>query len=307
MRGLAVTSSPQHEADGPGPAGKAFPLVLPPPPSPAIVAPSRVVVPAIFRCQLTHSRRQGVPHRFRYTVCLWLVDVDDLPRLPRPLTPLIRFDPRDHLGIPGRPLRANLDDYLAANGIALEGGRILMLAQPRGLGYAFDPVTFFYCYRADESPACVIAEVRNTFGERHCYVIRLDQTADTEVSKALYVSPFFPLDGHYRMRFTLSPHELTAAVTLYRSSTSRGPAEPALAGVLTGHRVRAPASLAASLVRPWRVLSAYRTIALIHWQARRLRWRGLTPSRRRYHEPQPGVDIPAGAASPRSERTGEHP
>lgn len=272
------------------------------PPSLAIAAPSQVVVPAIFRCQLTHSRLQGVPHSFRYMIYLWLVDVDDLPRLPWPLTPLTRFDPRDHLGIPGRPLRANLDSYLAANGIALDGGRILMLAQPRSLGYAFDPVAFFYCYRADESPACVIAEVRNTFGERHCYLIRVDKTADTEVSKALYVSPFFPVDGHYRMRFTLGPRDLTAAITLYRSSTAKGPAEPALAGVLTGHRVRAPASLGASTVRPWQVLSAYRTIVLIHWQARRLRWRGLTPARRRYHEPQPGVGIPAGQTSPRPER-----
>jgi uncharacterized protein len=277
------------------------------PQSPAIVPPSQIVVPAIYRCRLTHSRLQGIPHTFRYTVYLWLVDVDDLPCLPPPLTPLISFDPRDHLGILGRPLRANLDDYLAANGIALAGGRILMLAAPRGLGYAFDPVTFFYCYRADESPACVIAEVRNTFGERHCYLIRLDQPAGTEVKKALYVSPFFPLDGHYRMRFTLGPRELTAAVTLYRASTSKGPAEPALAGVLAGRCVRAPASLAASIVRPWQVLSAYRTIVLIRWQARRLRWRGLTPARRRYHEPQPGVDIPAGAASPQSERTGDHP
>jgi uncharacterized protein len=268
-----------------------------------IVPPSQVVVPAIYRCQLTHSRLQGVPHTFRYTVYLWLVDVDELPCPPRPLTLLLSFDPRDHLGVPGRPLRANLDDYLAANGIALDGGRILMLAQPRGLGYAFDPVTFFYCYRADESPACVIAEVRNTFGERHCYLIRLDQPADAEVNKALYVSPFFPLDGHYRMRFTLSPRELTAAVTLYRASTSKGPAEPALAAVLVGHCVRAPASI----VRPGLMLSAYRTIVLIRWQARQLRRRGLTPARRRYHQPQPGVDIPVGASSPSSERTGGHP
>ncbi len=262
-----------------------------------ITPPSQVVVPAIYRCRLTHYRRQGVRHTFRYTVHLWLVDVDDLPRPPRPLRPLVGFDPRDHLGVPGRTLRANLDDFLAANGIALGGGRILMLAQPRALGYAFDPVTFFYCYRADESPACVIAEVRNTFGERHCYLIRLDQPGGSEVDKALYVSPFFPLDGHYRMRFTLGPRELTAAITLYRASTPKGPAKPALAAVLAGRCVRAPASI----VRPWLALSAYRTIAGIHWQARRLRGRGLTPARRRYHRPQPGVDIPAGPASPRSE------
>ena len=267
------------------------------PPPPAIAPPSQVVVPAVFRCQLTHSRRQGVPHIFRNTVYLWLVDVDDLPRVPRPLTPLVGFDPRDHLGIPGRSLRANLEDYLAANGIALGAGRILMLAQPRGLGYAFDPVTFFYCYRADERPACVIAEVRNTFGERHCYLARPDEPGGAEVKKELYVSPFFPLDGRYLMRFTLSPRELTAAITLYRATTSKGPAEPALAAVLVGRCVRAPASLAASVVRPRRVLSACLTIAGIHWQARRLRRRGLTTARRRYHQPQPGVDIPANTGN----------
>lgn len=268
----------------------------------ALAAPSQVTLPAVFRCRLTHSRLQGVRHSFRSTIYLWLVDVDDLPCLPRPLTWVARFDPRDHLGVPGRPLRANLDSYLAANGITLDGGRVLMLAQPRGLGCAFDPVTCFYCYRADESPACVIAEVRNTFGERHCYLVRADQAADAavsaEVGKALYVSPFFPADGHYRMRFTLGPRDLTAAVTLYRPGTAQGPAGPALAAVLTGHCVQAPASLAAALVRPARVLSAYRTIAGIHWQARRLRWRGLTPARRRYHEPQPGVDIPACPSLP---------
>jgi uncharacterized protein len=276
------------------------------PSSPALAAPSQVVLPAIYRCRLTHSRLQGVRHRFRNTVYLWLVDVDDLPRLPPPLTRLARFEPRDHLGVPGRPLRANLDSYLAANGISLDGGRILMLAQPRGLGYAFDPVSFFYCYRADESPACVIAEVRNTFGERHCYLIRLDQAAgaeaSAEVSKALYVSPFFPADGHYRMRFTLGPRDLTAAITLYRCRTVKEPAEPALAAVLTGQLRQAPASLAASIARPARVLSGYRTLAGIHWQARRLRWRGLTPARRRYHEPQPGVDIPAGPTSRGADR-----
>ena len=66
--------------------------------------------------------------------------------------------------------------------------------------------------------------MRNTFAERHCYLIGLDQSVDAEVSKALYVSPFFPADGHYRMRFTLGARELTATVTLYRASTAKGPA-----------------------------------------------------------------------------------
>ena len=64
------------------------------PPSPVVVVPpSQVVLPAIFRCRLTHSRRQGVRHTFRHTVYLWLTDIDDLPSLRWPLTRLARFDP----------------------------------------------------------------------------------------------------------------------------------------------------------------------------------------------------------------------
>jgi uncharacterized protein len=264
-----------------------------------LASPSRLVVPAVYRCRLTHSRLGGVRHSFRHTVYLWLTDVDDLPSLRWPLTRLARFDSRDHLGAPGRSLRANLDAFLAAHGIALAGGRALMLAQPRGLGYAFDPVTFFFCYDGQENPACVVAEVRNTFGERHCYLIRPGTDCDP-VPKQLYVSPFYPADGHYRMRLALAGTELMAAITLYRPSRPHGQerppggtdVRPALTAVLEGRRVSAPASLAGSLLRPRRVLAAYRTIALIHWQAWRLRARGVTAARRRYHQPQAGVDAP---------------
>jgi DUF1365 family protein len=267
-----------------------------------LAPPGRLLVPAVYRCTITHSRLGGVRHSFRHTVYLWLTDVDDLPALRWPLTRLARFDPRDHLGVPGRSLRANLDAFLAVHGIALPGGRVLMLAQPRGLGYAFDPVTFFFCYDRHENPVCVIAEVRNTFGERHCYLIRPDADCGP-VPKELYVSPFYPADGYYRMRLALGETELTAAIALYRPS--RPPARerppgaadgrPALTAVLEGRRVRAPASLARSLLRPGQVLGAYRTITLIHWQAWRLRARGVTAARRRYHQPQAGVDAPPPA------------
>jgi len=99
-----------------------------------LASPSRLLVPAVYRCRLTHSRLGGVRHSFRHTVYLWLTDVDDLPSLRWPLTRLARFDPRDHLGAPDLSLRANLDAFLAAHGISLAGGRALMLAQPRALG-----------------------------------------------------------------------------------------------------------------------------------------------------------------------------
>ena len=147
--------------------------------------------------------------------------------------------------------------------------------------------------------------MRNTFGERHCYLIRPGTDCDP-VPKQLYVSPFYPADGYYRMRLALGETELMAAITLYRPRGQERPPggaelRPALTAVLEGRSVRAPASLGRSLLMPGRVLAAYRTIALIHWQAWRLRARGLTAARRRYHKPQAGVDAPPPPPPPQTE------
>src|SRR5260370_32967458 len=95
-----------------------------------LASPSRLVVPAVYRCRLTHSRLGGVRYSFRHTVYLWLTDVDDLPSLRWPLTRLARFDPRHHPGPSGRSLRANLAAVLTAPGIAPAGSAALSPAPP---------------------------------------------------------------------------------------------------------------------------------------------------------------------------------
>jgi DUF1365 family protein len=271
-----------------------------------MIAPvDEITVPALFHCRVRHIRYQSVRRQFEHRQDMWLVDVDDLPavrRWPR----VARFDPADHLGDPRRSLRANLDAFLTAHGADNEG-RILMLAQPRAFGHAFDPITLFFGYHRDSTPAWVIAEVRNTFGERHCYLLDADRARNATVPKRLYVSPFLPLDGHYRISVALDGRRLHATVALYRrSSNASAKAEPAVVGVLTGAVARAPVSLGRSLVHPRRVFAAYRTSLLIHAHAWLLRRRGLTTARRRHHEPQAGVDAPArggGSAARLSEET----
>ena len=120
-------------------------------------------------------RTTPVRNAFRYRSYQWLVDLDALPPLPVLLRPFARFDARDHLGDPGRSLRENVDSYLADNGIDLRGGRIRMLANARVLGYVFNPLTVFWCHAPDGSLRCVIAEVHNTYGERHRYLLLTDE------------------------------------------------------------------------------------------------------------------------------------
>ncbi|WP_328403306.1 DUF1365 domain-containing protein [Nocardia sp. NBC_00403] len=238
--------------------------------------------PTLFRCRLIHIRHHPFTYRFTHTLYMWLVDVDTLAA---PVRPLVRFHAADHLGDPTRSIRENVETFLSCNGIDLAGGRILMLAQPRSAGYAFDPVSFFFCYRADDSLAIVIAEVRNTFGERHCYLLTPDAAGKADFRKEFYVSPYFPVDGRYRTRFVLNPDSVRIVFALHRALRNRSAPVTALTATLVGKKVRIPAVI----VSPRLLLTSYRTIALIHWHARRLRRRGLTSARRLPHQPQLGV------------------
>jgi len=160
------------------------------------------VRPRLYRTRVAHGRTERVRHGFAYRHATWLVDLDDVPVLPWPLRWLARFDARDHLGDPNATLRANVDTYLADEGVDLDGGRVLMLATPRSFGQAFNPLTVFWCRDRADALACVIAEVHNTYGERHCYLLRPDATGHATADKAFYVSPFFAVDGRYDMTFT---------------------------------------------------------------------------------------------------------
>src|SRR4029079_6208710 len=121
-----------------------------------------------------HGRTERVQHGFAYRHATWLVDLDALPRLPRGVRGLGRFDARDHLGDPDVSIRANVDTYLATEDVHLDGGRVLMLATARSFGSAFNPLSVFWCYDRIGTLVCVVAEVHNTYGERHCYLLRPD-------------------------------------------------------------------------------------------------------------------------------------
>ena len=156
---------------------------------------------------------------FRYRSYLWLVDLDHLPRVPG----LARFRARDHLGDPRASIRANLDRFLAARGVDLGGGRVTMLAHARVLGYVFNPLTVYWCHRPDGTLACVVAEVHNTYRQRHAYLLHTDERGRAEVPKEFYVSPFYPVDGCYRMSLPEPDATLALSVRLDRPDGHRSP------------------------------------------------------------------------------------
>ena len=243
-------------------------------------------VPALYDCRVRHVRRTALHRAFESSLYLWLVDLDALPRLPRVLRPVARFDARDHVAGTAPTIRAGLERYLAANGIDLDGGRVLMLASARVLGYVFNPLTVFWCHRRDGSLACVVAEVHNTYGERHCYLVHTDEHGSTDVradvDKDFYVSPFLTTDGHYRMVLPVPSDRLSIAVTLRQGGAT------ALAATVTGTRLPAtPARFARVLLR--QPLITQRISAGIRRHGITLWLRRLPVVPRPQHTPQKGL------------------
>jgi DUF1365 family protein len=204
-------------------------------------------LPALVVGQVSHRRTGPVGHSFRHSAYQWLVDLDALPEPPAYLRPFARFRSADHLGDPALPIKTNVERYLAMRGIDLgDGGRVLMLANARILGHVFDPLSVFWCYDGAGHLACVIAEVHNTYGERHAYLLRPDENGRAEQDKELHVSPFFDVSGQYQLRFSLTAETVATTVVLRRrgevafSATFRGRPEPVTRSALLKQLVRRP-------------------------------------------------------------------
>ena len=237
---------------------------------------------ALYECRVFHARHAPVRHTFSYPTYQWLVDIDKLPRPKGWLRLLAGFPARDHLDGHGATIRARVDDFLRGHGVDLGGGQVLMLAHARVLGYVFNPLTVFWCHRADGTLACVIAEVHNTYGQRHAYLVHTDEQGRARVEKKFYVSPYHPVDGWYEMRLPRPGPRLTLSVTLHR------PNGHLFAASVQGKAVPAtrPALLRAAARHPW---STAAVTARIRWQGIKLYTRGLRPVPRPPGIPDEGV------------------
>jgi DUF1365 family protein len=246
------------------------------------VVTGATAVPAIYESRVAHARREPLRNAFSYRSYQWLVDLDALPRLAPWLRPLAQFRAADHLGDPRRSIRQNVGDYLAGQGIDLAGGRVLMLANARVLGYVFNPLSVYWCHRPDGELECVIAEVHNTYHQRHCYLLRPDSLGRATVGKDFYVSPFYPVDGTYRMTLPEPDGRLALTIVLERPGGS-----PFVATVRGRRSDGGTRGLLRSAIRyPW---STVLVSGRIRWQGIKLYARGLRPAPRPPHHPQEGV------------------
>ena len=227
----------------------------------------------IGRGEVRHRRLRPVVHAFAHPTYFLLLPMRQLRQhgpgeLRRNRAGLVSFHDRDH-GQGGEDALAWVEGLLAEQGIGDVDGEIWLHTYPRVLGYVFKPVSFWYCHRADGSLAAIVAEVNNTFGERHCYLLTgpdLHWGRTLQAEKVFHVSPFCPVRGGYRFRFMRTEERTVARIDyddghgpLLQTSVS-GHLEP-----LTARSVRS-----AFFSTPMMSLGV---IVHIHLHALRLWWR----------------------------------
>jgi uncharacterized protein len=235
---------------------------------------------ALYFGRVMHARLKPIGHRFSYRVMSLLIDLDRLAQADRQSsmfgvnrTALYSFHEVDHGERDGRSLRAYAQRRAAEHGVSLTGGRVWLLCYPRLLGYTFNPLSVYFCYRADGTLALVIYEVRNTFGDIRAYVLPvkpgeisnagLRQTQD----KLLYVSPFVEMAMRYHFR--ISPPGERVKLRILETDG----AGPLLAATFSGRRSPLATS---TLLRSFVALPlvTFKIIGAIHWQALRLWLKG---------------------------------
>jgi DUF1365 family protein len=252
---------------------------------------------ALYVGDVVHARLKPVGHRFSYRVMSLLIDLDRLEVADRQ-TPLFgvnrralySFHEADHGDRDGSSLRLYAQRCAAEHGIDLTGGRVLLLCYPRLFGYTFNPLSVYYCYRADGQPALLIYEVRNTFGYIHAYVLPVTygdispagirQTQD----KRFYVSPFVEMAMRYHFRVMLPQDRVKLRIL---ETNSEG---PLLSATFNGQRriLTTRELLRSFFSLP---LVTLKIVAAIHWEALRLWLKGVRPV------PRPGKTADEGLAT----------
>jgi len=230
--------------------------------------------------QVMHRRFFPVQYRFVYRVFSLLVDLDRLDEAARRCRwfsrnrfNLFAFYDRDHGPGDGSSLRDWLMGHMRRMGLEFPIGRIEIQCFPRVLGHGFNPLSVWYCYGSGNGLVAVLAEVRNTFGERHSYLLhRRGEPMEWPVvrhrhAKEFHVSPFVGMQADYRFRFARTGDESSTVIHEYQDDRLM------LVAVQRGEsRALNDANLLrAALLYP---LLTLKVVALIHWQALKIWLRG---------------------------------
>jgi len=234
---------------------------------------------ALFPGHVTHARLKPKVHKLAYRIYSLLLDLDELDVLDRKLKlfsvdrfNLFSFYSKDRGDRSGSDLKAQVERAMLSAGMQPDGGPIRLLTMPRLLGWAFNPLSVFFCYNRDETLRAILWEVDNTFGERHGYMIPVEQGHGTEIvqhcDKAFYVSPFMDMDLRYTFRVLPPQEKLSIRIETF---DAEGP-------VLTARHLAKRTELTdAALLKAFFAIPflTLRVVGGIHWEALKIWLKGV--------------------------------
>jgi len=228
---------------------------------------------ALYVGSVMHRRFGPRQHHFRYRAFWLLLDLDEVPELARSTRlfscnrlNLLSLHDRDHGDGSDTSIRSQITALLRDNGVDAAVARIELFCMPRTLGYVFNPLSIYFCRRPDNALAAIIYQVHNTFGQRHSYVIPVEQNGRVvrqQCQKLFYVSPFMDMKLRYDFRITQPGDHISVAIR-----ARNGPRTAMVAVLSAERRELSDAALLSALVSMGGV--TLKVTAAIHWEALRL-------------------------------------
>jgi uncharacterized protein len=246
---------------------------------------------AVYAGRVMHQRLRPRRHRLRYRVFSLLLDLDEIDGLAERLRlfsrnrfNLFSFYDRDYGARTTESLRNQLERYMQAAGIEADGGPIRLLTMPRVLGYGFNPLSVYFCYRQTGALAAILYEVSNTFHQRHSYMIPVPEGANADSKqpirqvcpKQFYVSPLLDMNLTYEFR-TVPPGQ-RVGIAIYGHDSEGA----IIVASLYAERLPLNDSGLARAFVTYPLLTL-KVIAGIHWEALRIWLKGV----RLHHRPKP--------------------
>ena len=236
------------------------------------------MISSIYNGKVIHKRFKPKEHFFKYSVFSLLIDLSELNQLDKEIKffsfnkfNLISFYEKDHGSRDGSSLVAWIKKNLEANNIHFKDIKIKLLCYPRIFGYVFNPLSVFFIYNSNEKLISILYEVKNTFGEQHTYIFKVDDDVKLfqhNCSKKFHVSPFIEMDCNYFFRILKPEDKISVIIDQYQAN------EKILYASQDGKRVdfNSKELLKSYLKHP---LMTFKIISAIHFEAFKLWTKGI--------------------------------
>ena len=232
----------------------------------------------IYIGSVIHKRFKPKKHFFKYSVFSLFLDLDEINELDNKISffsynkfNILSFFDKDHGYRDGSSIKSWLIQILQKKNISTKNIKIKILCYPRIFGYVFNPLSIFFIYDSDSNPTTILYEVKNTFGEQHTYVFKIDiknKQILNNCKKRFYVSPFMDLESKYFFKM-LIPNERLSVIIEQRDKEGK-----LLFASQDGKRVKISSKnlLISYLKHP---LMTIKIISAIHYEALKLWIKGV--------------------------------